>query len=379
VALTLLLVSCAAALEPSAQGKKLRLIFVGDVMAHKEQLESARRAGGAWDFAPQFRRVKPLFRLEGEGRGGVLVTGNLETVFAGEKRGFAGYPSFNTPDELADALTDLGVDVLTLANNHILDRGPSGVKRTVEVLDRAGILWTGVAVEGGGGKILTSESAGLKVAFVSYSYGSNRLPTSSDVYLNTLSDAAMARGLYRARLSSPDLVVACFHWGNEYQTAPTKRQRTQAALAAENGADLVIGTHPHVLQPVEVVASAENPAARRVTAYSLGNFVSYQRTPPRERSVVLAVDVEKAAEDSKARVARVSVAPLWVSARLANGRRLIEVVYAGESPRFNHAGLPARELAAARRAGKAVLEFLGAAESADTEGFYTLWEEREQR
>ncbi|MDR1649336.1 MAG: CapA family protein [Synergistaceae bacterium] len=382
--LTLLLVSCVVAREASGQARKLRLLFVGDVMAHKEQLESAQRADGEWDFTPQFRRVKPLFRLEGEGRGGVLVTGNLETVFAGKKSGFAGYPSFNTPDDLADALTDLGVDVLTLANNHILDRGPSGVKRTVKVLDHAGILWTGVTAEGdeidADDEILTAESAGLKVAFVNYSYGSNRLPASSDVHLNTLSDAAVTRGLSRARLSSADVVVACFHWGNEYQTAPTKRQRAQAALAAANGADLVIGTHPHVLQPVEVLASSDNdPVARRVTAYSLGNFVSYQRTPPRERSVVLAVDVEQAAEDSKARIARVSIAPVWVSARRANGRRLIEVVYAGESPRFNHAGLPAQELAAAREAGKAVLEFLGAAESADAEGFYTLWDEREQR
>jgi hypothetical protein len=312
--------------------------------------------------------VKPLFyRPKGIG-GGVLVTGNLETVFAGQKSGFAGYPSFNTPDALADALVDLGVGVLTMANNHILDRGASGAKRTDEVLERAGILRTGT-----GGGILTAESAGLKAAFVNYSYGSNRQLKSSDVSLNTISNAAVTEGLSRARLSSPDIVVACFHWGNEYQTAPTKQQRALAALAAENGADLVIGTHPHVLQPVEVAASSEDIAARGVTAYSLGNFVSHQRTKPRERSVILAVDVEKSAEDAKARVVRVSVAPVWVSSRRVNGKPLIEVVYAGESPRFNHAGLPAAELAAARAAGKEVLAFLGVVESADEEGFYTLW------
>jgi poly-gamma-glutamate synthesis protein (capsule biosynthesis protein) len=375
----LLSASCAAALEPS-QGKKLRLLFVGDIMAHREQLESAQRAGGEWDFTPQFRRVKPLFAREGE-EGGVLVTGNLETVFAGERRGFAGYPSFNTPDALADALAELGVDVLTLANNHILDRGFAGAKRTAKVLDRAGILRTGIAEKDEtGGEVLTAESAGLRAAFVNYTYGSNKLPAPDGVslHLNMISDAAVTDGLSRARLSSPDIVVACFHWGNEYQTAPTKRQRALAALAAGNGADLVIGTHPHVLQPVEVSVSdaGENSEVRRVAAYSLGNFVSYQRTPPRERSIVLAVDVEKALGDSRARVTRVSVAPVWVSARRANRRRLIEVVYAGESPRFNHAGLPAAELAAARAAGKAVLEFLGVSGSADAEGFYTLWDER---
>jgi poly-gamma-glutamate synthesis protein (capsule biosynthesis protein) len=394
--LTLLLASCALAREPSGQGqekeKSLRLLFVGDVMAHKEQIEGARRPGeeNEWDFAPQFRRVKPLFRLEKSDIDGVFVVGNLETVFAGEKRGFAGYPSFNTPDALADALADLGADVLTLANNHILDRGFSGAKRTTEVLNRAGILWTGLAFGEEGA--LTADAAGLKIAFVNYSYGSNRAPVSGDVFpnakLNTISDAAVTEGLSQARLSSPDLVVACFHWGNEYQAAPTKRQRALAVLAAENGADLVIGTHPHVLQPVEVFVSGGRP---RLAAYSLGNFVSYQRTPPRDRSVVLAVDVKKIlkhteqtkqterteyAGDIKARLVRVSVAPTWVAARRARGRHLIEVVYAGESARFNHAGLPAKELESARAAGKSVLEFLGATESADAEGFYTLWDER---
>jgi poly-gamma-glutamate synthesis protein (capsule biosynthesis protein) len=348
-------------------------------MAHKEQLESAQKTGGGWDFAPQFRRVKPLFWFVNpeEGGGDVLTVGNLETVFAGEKRGFAGYPSFNTPDVLADALADLGVDVLTLANNHILDRGLSGAKRTAEVLDRAGILWTGIAEKDGpGNEILTAERAGLKVAFVNYSYGSNRPPASGDVSLNMISDSAVTEGLSRARLLSPDVIVACFHWGNEYQAAPTKQQRALAALAGSEGADLVIGTHPHILQPVETLVSEENPEVRRVTAYSLGNFVSYQRTLPRERSVVLAVDVEKASVDSKTRVVRVSVAPVRVSARRAKGKRLIEVVYAGESPRFNHAGLPASELTAAREAGRAVLKFLGAVGSADAEGFYTLWDEK---
>jgi poly-gamma-glutamate synthesis protein (capsule biosynthesis protein) len=373
--LILLFASCAAAQGRGEGGeKKLRLLFVGDIMAHREQLESAQRAGGEWDFFPQFRRVKPLFRRERE-KGEILVTGNLETVFAGEKRGFAGYPSFNTPDALADALTELGVDVLTLANNHILDRGFSGAKRTAEVLDRAGILWTGIAEKDGtGGEVLTAERAGLRVAFVNYSYGSNRPPAPGDISLNIISDAAVTDGLSRACLSSPDIVVACFHWGNEYQTAPTKRQRALAALAAENGADLVIGAHPHVLQPVEVLVSGEDPEVRRVAAYSLGNFVSYQRTPPRDRSIVLAVDIEKASGDSRARIARVSAAPVWVSARRANRRRLIEVVYAGESPRFNHAGLPAAELAAARAAGKAIPAFVSAPGSADAEGFYTLWQ-----
>ena len=108
-------------------------------------------------------------------------------------------------------------------------------------------------------------------------------------------------------------------------------------------------------------------------AYSLGNFISYQRTLPRERSVIMAVDFNKSQERT-ARVSRVSVAPTWVSVTRGNGGRLIEVVYAGESPRFNHAGLGVTSLKTAKTSGKAVLDFLGARGEADAEGFYTLWD-----
>ncbi|MDR1875398.1 MAG: CapA family protein [Synergistaceae bacterium] len=342
-----------------------RVIFIGDIMAHKEQIEGARRADG-WNFRPQFLRVKPLFS-------DALIVGNLETVFAGEKRGFAGYPSFNTPDSLADALVDLGVSILTLANNHILDRGEAGAFRTLQVLESAGILWTGLSDAGAGADdVLLVDYAGLRWAFVAGSYGSNRPSESRDVRLHTTSNEEVLRRLENARLASPDLVVAYFHWGEEYRYTPTKRQRELAALCVENGADLVIGSHPHVLQPVEVVSSDRG---HHLIAWSLGNFVSYQRTPPRERSCLLAVDVERSG-DGGVHISRVSVAPTRVSATKPQGRHLIEVVYAGESERFNHAGLSLQELRTARNAGRAVLEFLGAAGSADAEGFYTLWDVR---
>jgi poly-gamma-glutamate synthesis protein (capsule biosynthesis protein) len=347
---------------------RARVVFIGDVMTHDQQLKSAKR-GASWDFAPQFRRVKPLFYES-------LAVGNLETVFAGEKRGYAGYPSFNTPDELAGSLFDLGIRAVTLANNHILDRGASGAVRTISVLDATGISWTGL----GHGKVasndvLSLDYAGLKWAFVNYAYGSNTpLPeysSSDDVHLNTISKSAVAEGLKRAHETSPDVIVACFHWGSEYQLVPTKGQREMAAFSVANGAGLVIGTHPHVLQPIEMTSSDRGPA---LVAYSLGNFVSFQRTLPRERSVVLAVDVEKKPGET-ARLTRVSVAPIWVSVAGNKSRRLVEVVYGGTSPKFNHAGLAASELQKARSAGALVMGFLGAAETPDGDGFYTLWDE----
>ncbi|MDR1916669.1 MAG: CapA family protein, partial [Synergistaceae bacterium] len=254
-------------------------------------------------------------------------------------------------------------------------------RRTAEVLDDAGISWTGLAYgDVKPNEALVVDYSGLRFAFINFTYGSNMPvksitsaePGSGDVHLNVISNNAVLEGLKSARESNADVIVASFHWGNEYQFVPSKRVREIASLCVEGGADLVIGTHPHVLQPIEVVSA--DFGRRALVAYSLGNFVSHQRTKPRERSVVLAVDVEKNA-DERARISRVSVAPVWVSAVGRKGRKRIEVVYAGSSDRFNHAGLNADSLKSARSAGASVIEFLGAAASPDIEGFYTVWDE----
>jgi poly-gamma-glutamate synthesis protein (capsule biosynthesis protein) len=298
--------------------------------------------------------------------------GNFETVMAGEKARYAGYPMFNTPDALAAALKDAGVDAVTLATNHIFDRREAGAERTMRVLDEAGILHTGLRSGGAGYEPLVTEYAGLKLAFLNYSYGSNTPAPkvlSPDIRLNVISSDAISEGLRAARAVSPDIVIACFHWGNEYQFAPTKASRKTAEQCLENGADMIVGTHPHVLQPIEIFKTG---ARSSPIAWSLGNFVSYQRTQPRERSVILAVDVEK--NDGPAEFKRISVAPVWVSSRRVGGKRLFEVVYAGTGGKFNHYSLPASELKKARAAGEKVLAFLGARDEPDEDGFYTLWD-----
>ena len=375
LAISLVILASFASFTPmpaQALPLRARALFIGDIMAHDQQLDAAatRRNGAVeWDFAPQFRRVRPLFW------GDALIVGNLETTFAGPERGYAGYPSFNTPDSLADALVALGVRVVTLANNHILDRGAGGARRTVEVLNRSGILWTGLGLDDvPENDALLVEHGGLRWAFVNYSYGSNRLLSSSDVHLNVISDSAISEGLARARTLSPDIITACFHWGQEYHFVPSDHQRRAAEAALAQGAHLVIGTHPHVLQPMELrLASSDYGPDARLVAWSLGNFVSFQRTLPRERSCVLAVEVEKAAEGEGARLVRVSVAPTRVALVPSGRGRRAEVVYAGTGGSFNHAGLPALELERTQRAGGRILDFLGVDGEPDENGFYTLW------
>jgi poly-gamma-glutamate synthesis protein (capsule biosynthesis protein) len=363
-ALAALFFSVMAFSPASGDTIKARAVFVGDIMAHAEQLEAARYET-SWDLRPQFRRVKPLFWK-------ALAVGNLETAFAGETYEFTGYPVFNTPDELASALADLEIDIVTLANNHILDMGYGAAARTADVLDNAGIFWTGLSTEEDPDEPLVVEYAGLRWAFVNFSYGSNNKASAEpgDLRLNVISEEAVVSALKRASSYEPDVTIAYLHWGIEYQYAPARSQRNIAAICVQNGADIVVGSHPHVLQPFEITSGDKGYAA---VAYSLGNFISFLRTAPCERSVVLAVEVEKN-EGERAHISRVSVAPTWVSARDADGRRIVEVMYAGTGGPFNHSGLPETELVSARHAGERVLEFLGASGPPDKDGFYTLWD-----
>ena len=350
---------------------KARFIFIGDIMTHDQQLDAARGKECNYDFSPQFRRVKPLLE-------NAFLVGNLETTFAGtEQNGrkikYAGFPFFNTPDVLTDTLNDLGVDLLTLANNHIFDRGSAGARRTTEVLNSADISWIGLGVEdipSNDAILLVNDN--IRAAFVNHSYGSNEWPKSNDVHLNTYDEASIKQSLARAKSLSPDVIIACFHWGNEYHYSPNVHQKKAAKIAFDNGADLIIGTHPHVLQPVEVKIISDEVKA---VAWSLGNFVSFQRTLPRERTCIFSAEFAKD-DDGHTRLTRLAAAPLYV---IAPGQKRTEVTYAGNYDpsiiSLDFDGLTKSQISNTRTIGRAVLDFLGAQKRTDEYGFSILWDE----
>ena len=358
-----------------------RFLFIGDIMTHQQQLDAAHR-NGTYDFSPQFRRVKPLLVDS-------FLVGNLETVFAGtnKKLRYSGYPLFNTPDVLTDTLNALSIDLLTLANNHIFDRGAEGARRTTKVLDSADIAWVGLGLD----NIPSNDAVllinnGIRAAFVNHSYGSNLWPrgttggnikqkfpaSSHDVHLNTTDDASITHSLERAKALSPDVIIACFHWGYEYHYTPSTYQQKAADTAFMNGATLIVGTHPHVLQPVEI----RNVSGDfRAVAWSLGNFVSFQRTLPRERSYILSAEFVKS-DDGHTRLVKLGAAPLYV---IAPGSKRTEVTYAGTHEptiaSLDFTGLSKSQIANTQSIGRAVIEFLGAQDTVDEYGFYTLWDE----
>lgn len=250
---------------PEPAPVRVRLLFAGDVMQHFPQVTAAR-CGDGFDYRGVFACLRGRFRSAD------LVVVNLETTLTRTDR-YTGYPCFRSPVALADALRDAGVDVAVLANNHCCDGGAAGVRTTVAELGRCGILHTGVftdSLDRAANNPLWVERYGVRFALLNYTYGTNGIPVPAGVEVNLIDTARMAADLAAARRGAPDCVAVCIHWGNEYERRENAVQRHLAQFLRRHGADLVVGSHPHVVQPFDADSS-------HVVLYSLGNFVSNQR------------------------------------------------------------------------------------------------------
>ncbi|MBX2966999.1 MAG: CapA family protein [Cyclobacteriaceae bacterium] len=268
---------------------RLSLLFLGDIMQHETQINAAYNPkAGKYDYTDCFRFLKPYFQSAD------LTIGNLELTLGGKP--YTGYPQFSAPDELVYALKDVGVDVLVTANNHSVDRRKKGLERTIRVLDSLGIPHTGTftdTVERMNDYPLIIHRNGFRLALLNYTYGTNGIPVTKPNIVNLIDTVVMKKDLAKAKKLNPDATIVIMHWGNEYQSQPTKQQRQLAALCFKHGAQLVIGMHPHVLQPME-----QNVEKNQLVVYSLGNFVSGQRQRNRDGGAMLQVDLKKIIRDS---------------------------------------------------------------------------------
>jgi len=296
----------AAAARPCEPVRRARLLFAGDVMAHLPQLNAARRADGSYDFFEQFRRVKPRFDAAD------LVVVNLETTLA-PTGPYTGYPCFRTPSSLARALRRAGVDVAVTANNHCCDGGARGIRATLDALDDAGIRHTGTFVDTlrhGADHPLRLEAGGIRFALFNYTYGTNGLPVPAGTTVNRIDTAAIARDLAAVDRRRTDCVIVCLHWGEEYMRHPSREQRRLAAFVRRHGADLVVGSHPHVVQPFECDTTG-------AVFYSLGNFVSNQRKRYCDGGLLAEVEVVKrpagGASGRPAMRYAAQAVPVWVA------------------------------------------------------------------
>ncbi|USG67530.1 CapA family protein [Brevibacillus ruminantium] len=300
--------------------QRITLMAVGDVMVHDEQLEAALLPDQvSYDFSPSFSHVAPIFQ-EAD-----WVVGNLETTLAGRDMRFSGYPMFNSPDSLADTLKQIGFTAMTTANNHSMDRKEPGVLRTIEQLDRVGMLHTGTFRDETSRNqplILTKDD--FTMAVLAYTYGTNGIPIpqGKDYLVNLIDHELIKQDIARARETGADLVTVALHFGNEYQRMPSPKQKETAALCIQYGADLVLGAHPHVLQPYEwkTVTLENGQTHTGFIAYSLGNFISAQRREYKDVGAILKLTLFKG-ENGEAHVEQAEWIPTYVHYYRKNGKR----------------------------------------------------------
>ncbi len=286
----------------------ITIAAAGDIMVHSPQFQSAYdRSRNTYDFSEHFEQIAPYLQKAD------LAVANLETTLTGPAYPYSGYPRFNSPPELAGNLKETGFDLLFTANNHSLDYGETGVRQTITHLEAAGLNFVGTArdrAEREHGH--REEINGIEMAFFAYTYGTNGIPIPrGKEYLVTLLDEKqIIADTQRAKQQEgADIVIISLHWGQEYQRLPTTGQRELARRLIEQGVDVIIGTHPHVIQPAEMIQAEDRSG---LVLYSLGNFISNQRKIYRDTGIIVYFQIEKDLASGKTTVSLAEILPTWV-------------------------------------------------------------------
>lgn len=256
-------------------GRKVNISAVGDIILHDEQIWSAyNEENKAYDFMNNFKYVKNFIEKSD------IAYGTIEGTYAGEEVGYSGYPNYNGPDSMIDALKDNGFDIINVATDHFLDKGVEGASKTGEKIDKD---MTSI----GNKKYIIKKVKGIEIGFTSYTYESkegelngHKIP--EDMNLNTFSYNKLDKGLEEMKALAEEMknegaefIVFGMHWGVEYNTEPSKYQVKIAEALNEYGVDLILGSNPHVVQPIEEIEGKDGH--NTLVAYSLGNFISNQR------------------------------------------------------------------------------------------------------
>lgn len=287
---------------------------IGDVMCHNTQyFDAYRKDTDDYDFSYVFEDINRSIKTSD------IAIGSLETSFAGKNRGYSNYPTFNSPDELAYALKKLGVDVLSTAGNHCLDMGFDGLSKTIDVLNDADIAHVGTyQTQEDRDKILFKYVKGIKIAFVNYTYGTNgiSIPSDKPFCVNLINKDLMKQDIERAKEQDADLIVACMHWGTEYRTTANSEQEELANFLFQNGVDVILGNHPHVLEPMEkrTVTLEDGTTKDGFVIYALGNFICDQNAENTRNSIILNLKITKHV-DGKISIDHADYIPIYMYKR----------------------------------------------------------------
>lgn len=301
----------------SAQ-ETITLTATGDILMHNTVIASGKQ-GDSYNYDHLFAPIKKLIE-EGD-----YSSVNLESAIAGPASGYTGYPVFNSPDSIANALKNNGFDLAVTASNHTLDRGYSGALRTLDVLRQAGLDTTGTfKTPEEKRNFLVKDIRGVKVGYLAYSYDTNGIPLPQDKpYFYNLLDRDKIISDISALRPEVDLLVLVLHWGVEYSPYPTEQQRKLAKEFFEKGADVILGSHPHVIQPMETM---QINGKDKFVIYSMGNSMGNQNGVERNSGVILKLQFTKDLNQGETNLSGVSYTPIFMHPYYINGRQMFRVV-----------------------------------------------------
>jgi poly-gamma-glutamate synthesis protein (capsule biosynthesis protein) len=285
------------------------LCFTGDLMCHSTQFNYAKVGADTFDFNGVYREVKEFLSAAD------LTIGNLETVVAGKNNGYSGYPYFNAPDDYIYALNDAGFDLLITANNHSLDQGWDGVKRTIEVINENRLYQTGTFIsQEDRDSVRIFEINSIRIAILAYSENTNGLPIpkGKNFVINLIDEELIRKDIIKAREKNVDIVLVHLHYGIEYLREPNDYQTEIVKKIIELGADIIIGGHPHVIQPVDFFKTNETKLDSGFVAYSMGNFISNQRWRYSDAGLILNIKISKNILSDSIYIGEVGYLPTWV-------------------------------------------------------------------
>jgi len=262
----------------------LKILFLGDIMGHGPQIRAAYNTKNkTYDYTPNYQYISTLLTQSD------INIGNLEVTLGVPP--YQGYPRFSSPPALARDSKEAGIKVLVTANNHSCDRGKKGVEKTIFILDSLKIAHTGSFISSQEKDRLSPliiSKNNIKIALLSYTYGTNGIPVSSPNIINHLDEKTIRDDVKKAKTLNPDQIIAFVHWGGEYQNRANAYQKKWFEFFKKQGVNIVIGSHPHVVQPMKW-----NKKENSLVVYSLGNFVSNQRKFPRDGGALFELTLTK--------------------------------------------------------------------------------------
>lgn len=290
----------------------INMTVTGDVLCHNTNFWDAYDAStDSYDFSYVFEDIEKYFSSAD------IAVGTIETSFAGKEAGYSNYPTFNSPEELATDLKELGYDVMAMATNHCLDKGYKGLVSTIEELDKAGIKHIGTyKSEEDSKEILIQDVKGIKMAFLNYTYGTNGIPipAGKEYSVNLIDKDKIKADIEKAKKLNADVICVNMHWGEEYRQTATQEQEELADFLFQNGVDLILGSHTHVLEPMEkrTVTLADGTKKDGFVIYSLGNFMSGQNANYTRQSVILDIQLTKKGKDNTISIDSVKYSPIYM-------------------------------------------------------------------